>query len=133
MSQAYQSKLFHRTPQAESQLSIKQNRFSRTHKAITCTVHYVSLQNLSALSQLTAERSLQKAVHIFCSTSTISARFIVSSSIFRSEFHLPLLKLNMLLSHTGFPWNKVLIKTSEAGRLHPYSYFTVVTAQLCYK
>lgn len=75
---AYQSihlsKLFYGTSQAESQLTVKQNRFFRIHKVITCTVHYVSLHNLSALSQVTAERPLQKA-GFFCSTSTISTCF----------------------------------------------------------
>lgn len=88
----------------------------------------MNLYNLSALSQVTAERPLQNAV-FFSTLPLPSLRvLIVSASRFRSEFHLPLLKLNMLLSHTRFLWNKVLIKTSEAGRLHPYSYFTVVTA-----
>lgn len=119
-------KLFYGTPQA--QLSINQNRFFKIHKAITWRVHYVNLYNLSALSQVTAERPLQNAV-FFSTLPLPSLRvLIVSASRFRSEFHLPLLKLNMLLSHTRFLWNKVLIKTSEAGRLHPYSYFTVVTA-----
>lgn len=119
------SKLFHGIPQAESQLSIKQNRFFRFMKQLlvqssmwVCTTCQLYLRYLLKGHFSGFFSALLQSLHIF----------IVSSSRCRSEFHLPLLKLNMLLSHTRVPWNKVLIKTSEAGRLHPYSYFTVVTA-----
>lgn len=84
MSQACQSihlsKLFYGTSQAESQLTIKQNRLFRIHKAITCTVHYVGLYNLSALSQVTAERPLQKA-GFFCSTCFYCQLFKIQKQI----------------------------------------------------